>query len=263
MIVESGGSFPLAPFLFLIAVAVVGLTGWLVWAFMNRSRGNQTVPPPEKASAVDSSRDYLLTLRRLATGEWEIRVYGQRYRRLEAVPEEQVRQEVVAGMREAANFARSYVKQRTAQTSEPTPQPSREASPEQPSAAQAFAPAPSPTAPERKPASPPAQREPATRPLSEASPLLARIAQEPRLVRSDAPPTLLPAIDLAKDIGEIVDEILPGHPELRGRSIRLQNAPSGGILFVIDGIPYESVEEIPEAEIRDLIRAATKEWERR
>jgi len=86
---------------------------------------------------------------------------------------------------------------------------------------------------------------------------------EPALKRSDAAPTIMPMLDLAREIGEIVSEMQVKIPSLSHRSIRLQNAPSGGVHFAIDGIVYPDVNEIPDADIQALIRAATKEWERR
>lgn len=86
---------------------------------------------------------------------------------------------------------------------------------------------------------------------------------EPALKRSDAAPTFMPTLDLAREIGEIVAEMQMSIPSLAQRSIKLQNAPSGGVHFAIDGIVYPDVNEIPDADIQALIRAATKEWERR
>lgn len=86
---------------------------------------------------------------------------------------------------------------------------------------------------------------------------------EPTLRRSDAAPTIMTALDLAREIGEIVAEMQARIPSMAQRSIKLQNAPSGGVHFAIDGIVYPDVNEIPDTDIQALIRAATKEWERR
>ena len=73
----------------------------------------------------------------------------------------------------------------------------------------------------------------------------------------------LPTIDLAYEIGEILDEMLPRHPSLQGHAVTLQNRPGHGIAFVVDGAIYQEIADIPNSEIRLLIRDATKEWERR
>ncbi len=70
-------------------------------------------------------------------------------------------------------------------------------------------------------------------------------------------------IDLAKEIGDIVEEMLDQSPTLRRHSIRLQNVPGQGVAFVVDGIRYGELNDIPDPEAQTLIREATKEWERR
>ena len=75
--------------------------------------------------------------------------------------------------------------------------------------------------------------------------------------------TSLLTIDLAHEIGEILDEMMAHRPELQGHAVTLQNRPGRGIAFVVDGTIYDEMEEIPVPEIRTLIREATKEWERR
>ncbi len=76
-------------------------------------------------------------------------------------------------------------------------------------------------------------------------------------------PSLMPQINLAREIGDILDEMRPSAPALAKHSVYLGNALSGGVDFVVDGAVYQSVDEIPDAEVQTLIRAAIKEWERR
>ncbi|MGC9467210.1 MAG: hypothetical protein ACP5HS_01340 [Anaerolineae bacterium] len=78
-----------------------------------------------------------------------------------------------------------------------------------------------------------------------------------------SPDAMLPTIDLAQEIGEIVDEMLARDPSLQGHSVRLTNLPGKGIAFAVDGKLYDDIDEIPSIEIRELIRNATREWERR
>lgn len=86
---------------------------------------------------------------------------------------------------------------------------------------------------------------------------------EPELKRPGAAPVLMPILNLAQEIGEIVAEMQTRIPSLAQRSIKLQDAPGGGVQFAIDGKVYSDVSEIPDTEVQGLIRAATKEWERR
>jgi hypothetical protein len=74
---------------------------------------------------------------------------------------------------------------------------------------------------------------------------------------------MIPSMNLAQEIGEIVDEMLAQTPSLQGRAVSLTNAVGGGIAFAVDGKVYRELDQIPDPEIRELIRRATKEWERR
>lgn len=84
-----------------------------------------------------------------------------------------------------------------------------------------------------------------------------------RLRPPSTPPRLMPQIDLAREIGDILEEMQRQRPSMANRSIRLQNAPDGGVRFVIDGETYATVDEIPDLEVQALIRDATREWEKR
>ncbi len=88
-------------------------------------------------------------------------------------------------------------------------------------------------------------------------------SKEARLHRPTKPPTLIPQINLAKEISEILETKQQQRSSLAKRSIRLQNAPGGGVWFVIDGHTYTAVDEIPDLEVQALIRDATREWEKR
>ncbi len=75
--------------------------------------------------------------------------------------------------------------------------------------------------------------------------------------------TGVPDMNLAQEIGEIVDELLAKTPSLQKHAVDLLSAQTEGINFVVDGAVYNEVEDIPIPEIRELIRKATREWERR
>lgn len=107
------------------------------------------------------------------------------------------------------------------------------------------------------------QKETSNRPAETAAPTTPVSPPDvtSRLRRPAAPPRLMPQIDLAKEIGEILREMQKQRSSLAKRSIGLQNASDGGVRFVVDGKTYTTVSEIPDLEVQALIRDATREWE--
>ncbi|MBN2394691.1 MAG: hypothetical protein JXR84_28425 [Anaerolineae bacterium] len=269
----------LLPMLGLLIVGIIGITFWLAWViFKARYKKQLKASKTEPATATTPPfsvipRDvYLLSVDHTPDRTWEIAVNGEVYPNLEAVPDDTVRKDVVAGLKEVVAFARSYVQKDQAARKPPAPaappQPARQPAVQQPAMrepAVRLSAAPTPVAPDNhvppveKPVAAPAAPQ-ATLPTDRPRLFL---KDEPTLNRSDAAPTIMTALDLAREIGAIVAEMQMRIPSLAGRSIKLQNAPSGGVCFAIDGIVYADVNEIPNPEIRALIRAATKEWERR
>jgi len=250
----------LLPMLALLMVGIVGITFWIAWMFF-RMRHKKQLAVLETTSVAASPFDEaprdasLLALDRGPDGALMIMVHGENYPTLDAVPDDAVRQEVVAGLKELVAFARPYVQREQAARKLPQPaaQPAPQVAPHPEPSREPVIPAASKVAPAVTPTiAPPVQDK-----------LRVFLKGEPALKRSDAAPTIMPMLDLAREIGEIVSEMQVKIPSLSHRSIRLQNAPSGGVHFAIDGIVYPDVNEIPDADIQALIRAATKEWERR
>lgn len=222
-----------------LIVGIIGITFWVAWMIF-KARYKEQLQTSAIADAITPSfsvvsRDvHLLALNHTPGGKWEITINGKPYSSLEAVPDDSVRQDIVAGLKELVAFARSYVQKDQVA---------------------------------KKPLAPDSPMPPAEKPLSPATPVSDKrrvfLKGEQTLKRPDAIPMLMPSLDLAREIGEIVAEMQAGIPSLAQRSIKLQDAPDGGVCFAIDGIVYFDVNEIPDADIQALIRAATKEWERR
>lgn len=220
--------FPIEFLLILVGLAIVGLVIWLVAAFLRAPGEKDTLPEAESAArrnARAETRPDVLTVRLNEQDIWEVLVYDVPYRTLEAVPDANAQQKVVDAIKILAGFSRTHIQQRRA------PAPAAEAA------------GPDTTA--RLPLVPIAA-------LREVAPLRP----------TTAPPVFMPQINLAKEIGVIVEELQERSPSLAKRSIRLQNTPGGGILFLIDGQPYQMLEDIPDLEVQALIRTATKQWER-
>lgn len=242
-------------------------------------------------STVSSQDAPLLSAEQNDVGQWIIRVNGKPYASLKDVPDEAVRQEVLAAMRAIVVFGRDYVRKPENAPAQPAAKPlfvddespvSSSARPVGVSPASApqrtQRPAPEPPARPSASASPaaPAVTETPERPAAPVRPpsvsLKARVANTPATPastqreafdRESFADALLPMLDLAAEIEAIVHEMQPRYPSLAQRVIRLQNAPGRGVRVAVDGIVYESVDEVPDPDIQSLIRAATREWERR
>ena len=81
-----------------------------------------------------------------------------------------------------------------------------------------------------------------------------------RKVEKDDP--ILPTLDLAGQINKVLLTKIDGKDAFLGRQIELKTAVNGDLLFVIDGLFYESVNDIPDQESADLFRSAIAAWEK-
>lgn len=70
-----------------------------------------------------------------------------------------------------------------------------------------------------------------------------------------------PVQSLAAQIDAILQERLEGS-SLSTRGIRLQDHPQQGLIVQVGLRKYNSIDEVPEQEIRDFIRQAIAEWEK-
>jgi hypothetical protein len=212
--------------LFFVVLVIIGLTAWLVWIMTRGDEGGQRETPSAQGGSNRRSRavaDEIITVRLNDRGIWEVLIYGKRYDSLGQVPDEALREQVVNGVRILAAFSRDYIQRKRRAVSPDDEEPSGKIPP--------FV---------------STEKEP-----------------QPQLRQGASAPSLMPQIDLAKEIGEILAVMQAREPDLAARSIRVQNAPGGGVFVAVDGVTYESVDDIPDADVRQLLRRATQEWERR
>ncbi len=255
----------LVPLLIVLGIGALAIIVWLVWASTRPRLGAPSQAPerdpvqglstsePQTTSEPRTASEppFLVGLRRGPTHpagatEWAIHINGKAYTALDAVPDAETRDQVVAALRALADFSRAYI-QRTKMAAG--------------SAVQAAA---APTVPSRAidlRAGSVFPDQPVIRDLAAEKPSAASELQLP--TRSVAPGATIPTIDLANEIGDIVEEMLDGLPALQNHVIRLQNVPGQGIAFVVNGIRYSELSDIPSPEVQTLIREATREWERR
>lgn len=147
-------------------------------------------------------------------------------------------------------------------------------------------PAPAPTPPAITSAPPPAQTPPAGVPFRPAAPaslssstpaeaprqstLVPSVspaapvtpptaAPKPGVPAKDAPPAPAPK-SIVGQIDAILQTRLIGTP-LEKYAIHLTESPQGGANVYVGSNRYDTVDEVPDPEIKAAIRAATKEWE--
>lgn len=73
---------------------------------------------------------------------------------------------------------------------------------------------------------------------------------------------LLPPLNLAGQINEIVQARLRYSPLAGATTLGITSDPSGGILINVNGMIYHGPDEIPQPEVKELIKASIKEWEK-
>ena len=178
-----------------------------------------------RADKKSATQPATLAVRVNQQGLWEVAVDGVVYRSLEAVPDPAAQKQVVDALKILAGFSRSYVQKQSAQA------PVTDAS--DPGTTAGLPPVP-------------------------GAPL-----REKALSRPSTAPVFIPQINLAKEIEEIAKELQAQVPALAHTTLRLQNAPGGGVIFFVNEQLYQNLEDIPDPAVQALIRAATRQWEKR
>ena len=83
--------------------------------------------------------------------------------------------------------------------------------------------------------------------------------------RAPKPPpseTTIPALNLAEEINNIVQARLRYSPLAEGNRIEVMEDHIGGIRIRVNDAYFKTPEEIPDPEVKELIQASIKEWER-
>jgi hypothetical protein len=91
---------------------------------------------------------------------------------------------------------------------------------------------------------------------------LSRITMDPvPLRRRSAAKDMGITLNLAYEIDQLLQMRVRNGSEFSNRRIRVASARDGGLRFEVDGIRYGGLDEIPEANIQAVIRAAINDWE--
>lgn len=108
-------------------------------------------------------------------------------------------------------------------------------------------------APQSKPAPPPPAAPPAVRQTAQPA------APRPAASAKDDRPAA-PANSIVGQIDSILQERLAGTP-LADRGIFLTQSPEGGVNVYVGLTRYNGIDDVPDPEIKAVIRAAISEWE--
>lgn len=230
----------LFPMLFVVGLFLLGLVIWLIYLLTQSKKEQDTQPVnQQQTSEPVKTAPYILAIGRTAT-EWEIFVNGQRAN-ADTILDDTTRKEALDALRVLARYARGRLRvDGEAVRSVP------ESAPQTTQAQSKFS---------SEAGSPTVEIN-----LTDASRTQTRLAGPTDYPSSSSG---VRDMNLAQEISEIVDELLAKTPSLQDHAVDLINAQTDGINFVVDGAVYKEVEDIPNPDIRELIRKATQEWERR
>ncbi len=85
------------------------------------------------------------------------------------------------------------------------------------------------------------------------------IMKQMRYLREQSKKPEIQIKSIMDEINDILQSKIAGTP-LAGRGLKVADGLHGGI-FSLDGHDYESLEELPDPEARDMVRAAIQEWD--
>lgn len=74
--------------------------------------------------------------------------------------------------------------------------------------------------------------------------------------------TLLPTLNLAEQINTIAQTRLRYSPLAATTKLEITSDPGGGILINVNGAFYHGPDDIPQPEVKELIKASIQEWEK-
>lgn len=87
--------------------------------------------------------------------------------------------------------------------------------------------------------------------------------EPPRRGRRRPPAEPIPEINIAEAIEEFLQYKLRSASQFAGRSLHVRPAIGGGVKIEVDGLFYDSVSEVADAEVRAYLQAVIEEWQSR
>jgi len=256
----------LAVFFFIMGAVLVGVI-WYLQTTGKGARGKAKANHPSDPNLAEVAR----MLRNLKTQDLVVELDGKTYRS---------RAELTAGQQRRLIIAANVLHKWLGLAIPASPAPQAQIAPEPAPSAPPASPAPQvPVAPE--PVTPAPVVPPA--PITEAyikpssafiAPLMATPEEEvvkpvstrlPDLVSRVLVPPVPPApkvMSMAAQIDEVLQRKLVGTP-LESRGITVGEVPGQGVEITLDGEKYPGVEAVPDETVRNLIKEAVAEWEKK
>lgn len=229
---------------------------------------NFVSPPVDDPPTLPNQHEMLRLLRDPQSGQLIIEVGDKQYFKLADVSDKQVGQYILELTAHLLAFTNGMVVTQNGIKSLPVPQigdlpkpvPNNRATPSQPPLPQTVeVSTPPPTA---------ASKDVEETLLSSLRANLSE-AEKPqksgffRIPRPVSQPSNLPALNLADEINDIVQDRLRSSSLEQDNQITISSDPAGGIRINVNNHYYSSPDEISDPAIRDLIKSSIKEWERR
>ena len=110
------------------------------------------------------------------------------------------------------------------------------------------------------PPPPPVMPAPVQRAASTPQPIRPAAPAEPASAKEDRPTA--PANSIVAQIDSILQERIAGTP-LEEKRVFLSQSPEGGVNVHVGFDKFAGIDDVPDAEIKTVIRAAIKEWEKK
>jgi len=221
------GVLPALFYLFLALAALAMAGGLLVWVIRYAGRKDNRNPggnpgAPAKATPQPTGEQELLRVSRTQKGNLAISVQGRRYRHLREITDPQLGRETVEAIKAVMAFAEGWLPGSRQPSPQTTPQP---------------------------------------RALDEEA-FLERLRQADlfstgRPAKTAVVEPLIPV----EAINDLVQKRLEERQDLAERHVCLTTEADGSLRIYVGPQTFESVDEIPEPEVRTLIQGAIREWE--
>jgi hypothetical protein len=224
-------------------------------------------PAPTRQSPEPA--ELLRLLRHPRTGQLIVEVAGQRYNKLTDVTDKQVGQYILQLVSQLLAFTNGVIGTDAGVKAVYNPKVGKTPPPlvsPQPATAPAPAAPPQAAQPDSVP-KPSPEAESAflsslqSRPLPPEPPSSRGLFGRPSPTPLSSP-SILPGLNLADEINKIAQARLIASPLAAHTDLEITSDLAGGIRIKVNGVIYGSPDEIPSVEVRELIKASIKQWER-